>query len=66
MTITDALQDKDNLLRISNGDRWLCGDGENGWIVYERKPYSRHTTIVLETISEDDAVESLLAPTKEV
>jgi len=48
------------MLRISNGDRWLCGDGIGGWIVYERKRYAHSTTVVLETTDEDTAIEALL------
>lgn len=61
MKIIEALRDKTNMLRISYGDRWLCGNTpEDGWIVYERKPYARQTIIIIETNSEDEAVKNLL------
>ncbi len=60
MNIVKALQSKDNCLRISCGDRWLCGDGKGGFVVYENKPYARKTTIVCETITETVAVDALI------
>lgn len=61
MNIVQALQDKDNQLRISGSyNRWMCGDGKGGWIVYERRRHARNTTVVCETKSEDKAIEALL------
>ena len=60
MNIVQALQDKDNQLRISGYNRWMCGDGKGGWIVYGRKRNARNTTTVCETKSEDKAIEALL------
>lgn len=59
-TIAEALQDNDANLRISNGDRWLVGDGNNGWIVYDRSRYARSSIVVIETQDEALAVEALL------
>jgi hypothetical protein len=61
MKITEALLDKNNRLRISDGYRWLVGNNDgDGWIVYEHLPYARKSTIVCETTDEDVAVDALL------
>lgn len=60
MNIIEALQNKDNCSRISIGDRWLCGNGNGGWIVYESKPCARKTTVLCETTFEEVAVAALL------
>ncbi len=61
MNIVQALQDKDNQLRISGSyNRWIVGNGKGGWIVYERKRNAKRTTVVLETSSEDQAIRELL------
>jgi hypothetical protein len=59
-TIVDALQDKDNRLRLTNFERWLVGDGEGGWTVYERKAYARKSTVVYDGFIESSAVAALL------
>ena len=58
--IIEALQDQDNRLRISAGNRWLCGNGQGGWIVYERKPYAKNTATIIDTSDEHFAVKHLL------
>lgn len=59
-TIIEALQDKDNMIRVSCGDRWLVGDGDGSWIVYEAKRYAKKTTVVYEGFIESSAVAALL------
>ena len=59
MKIIEALQEKSNRLRISDGYHWLVGNGDGGWIVYERKP-SKRTRVLIETSDEDAAIETLL------
>jgi hypothetical protein len=59
-TIIEALQDKDNRLRLTNFERWLVGDGEGRWTVYERKAYAKKTTVVYEGFIESSAVAALL------
>lgn len=61
MKITEALQAEGSQVRLSNGNRWLVGNGEGGWIVYGRKPFARHTKILIETSTEDLAVKILLS-----
>lgn len=47
--------------RLIFGARWMVWDSINkGWIIYERKRYLKNTKIILETVSEGDAVNSLL------
>lgn len=60
MNIIEALQDKNNRSRICDGDRWLLGDGDGGWIVLEQKPYQRRPKIVIETNDESVAIYNLL------
>lgn len=47
-------------IRVSNDvvDRWLVWDTRE-WIVYERKPYARNTTIIIRTDSIKKAMEKL-------
>lgn len=59
-TIIEVLQDNDANLRISNGNRWLVGDGNGGWIVYDRSRYARNSIIVIETTDESLAIQALL------
>jgi hypothetical protein len=58
--IIETLQRKNNRLRIEDGYRWLIGDGDGGWIVYEYTPRSQEVTIIIETESESEAVLALL------
>lgn len=58
--IIEALQDKNNAMRISFYYRWLVGDGYGGWIVYEAKRYAKKSTVVIETKDEAEAVSALL------
>ena len=59
MRFYEALQNHD--LRISaNNGRWLCGDGDGTWVVYERKPYAKKTTIIISTRDEEAALKVLL------
>lgn len=60
MTIIEALQNKDNLLRITCGWRWLCGDGEGGWVVYEHPYHAKKSKVVCQTEDESAAVRALL------
>jgi hypothetical protein len=60
MNIIEALQDKNNRLRISDGCHWLVWDEDEGWIVYERRPYARKTTVIIKTRNETDAIAALL------
>lgn len=60
MNIIQALQNKNNNLRISYGSRWLVGDGNDGWIIYERTHGAKKTKTIIETGSEELAVEKLL------
>lgn len=60
MDIIEALKNKDEGLRITNGFRWLVCDYNGQWIVYERLPYKKKTTVVIETEDEELAVQKLL------
>lgn len=59
-TIIEALQEKDNRLRLTNFERWLVGDGEGGWTVYERKAYAKKTIVVYKGFIETSAIAALL------
>ena len=64
MKIAEALQSRKYNLRVSNGARRLVGD--NGkWVIYERKPYAKKTTVVIETHDEDEAVRLLVEDSSE-
>jgi hypothetical protein len=58
MTIQDAL--KESNLRIISGYRWLVRESDGLYVVYERKPYAKKTTIIICTDSEERAVAALL------
>jgi len=60
MKIAELLQNDEYDARVAiSDDRWLIGT--NGiWIVYERKRHQRKTRIIVETNSEDLAVEKLI------
>ena len=60
MKIAELLQNDEYDARVAiSDDRWLVGT--NGiWIVYERKRDQRKTKILVETNSEDLAVEKLI------
>jgi hypothetical protein len=60
MDIIEALKNKDEGLRVSNGFRWLVSDDNGQWIVYERMPYKKKTMKVIETEDEELAVKMLL------
>lgn len=57
--IIDALKNKDNSLRLSNGSKWLIWDNSVGWQVMSREYNQKKTRILIETFSEEDAVEML-------
>lgn len=59
MKIVEALQ-SENLRVVFGMDRWLVGDGEGSWIVYERKSYAKKTKVLAETKNESEAVSVLL------
>ena len=60
-SIMEALKNKDNILRLSGGSRWLVWDDDiDMFIVYERKPYQKKTRILIETESEEEAVNKLV------
>ncbi len=46
--------------RISLGNRWLVYDHKDIWTVYERKPYAKKTTTIIETVNERTAIEELV------
>jgi hypothetical protein len=58
MTIVEALQTEN--LRVSAGDRWLCGNGAGGWVVYSRSYGQKKTRCLIDTQSEQKAVAMLL------
>ena len=61
MTIIEALQKNDSL-RIINGDKWLVYNQHNKiWVVYEKKRRAHHTQELVSTLIEEDAVRILLA-----
>ena len=64
MTIVQMLQDKHNWIRLTNAKsrrpRWMHGDGNGQWTVYEIKLHSKTSTIVIETDSESKACAALL------
>ena len=54
MKFYEALQNHN--LRISaNNGRWLCGDGDGTWVVYDRK-----LNIIISTRDEEAALKVLL------
>lgn len=57
-TIKQALKEMIGI-RVMCGHRWLIWNGE--WVVYEKKPYQKGTTIVIETSNEADAVAELIS-----
>ena len=61
MGIISALMSEDHNLRVTNGDRWLVYDiATYKWVVYEHKPYARHSTILIEAHIQDDVIPFLL------
>jgi hypothetical protein len=61
VNIIEALQNKDNRLRVSAGTRWLVWDETQArWTVYERREFARRTDVVCETTDEDKAVDALI------
>ena len=60
MNIIEALQSEDFNLRITKDNRWLCGDNKGGWIIYEFKPYTKDTIVIIETNNETIAIANLL------
>ena len=59
MDIIEALKTQFSV-RLSNGHRWLVWNDNGFWSVYERKPYARKTTTLIETTDEAQAVEILI------
>ena len=50
-------------LRVTNyyKHRWLVfNQVKKLWVVYERKPYARYTTVIIETVDEELAVKYLI------
>lgn len=49
--------------RVSDGDKWLVVSYDSNRVftftVYERKPYARKTTTIIETYDEEKAVTAL-------
>lgn len=61
MTIKQLIQSEDHNIRISVGDRWLYWDDfQIIWVVREHKRHQKHSTVVIETESEEEAVKVLL------
>lgn len=62
MNVVEVLQNEDFLdIRLTCGrHRWLVFSGKV-WVVYERLPYARHTTVLIETEWEEHAVAVLIA-----
>lgn len=61
MTILQALYDKNNLLRIEHGNRWLVSSAVEGeWVVLECKRYHSKVREIIRTRSQHKAVEALL------
>ena len=59
--IEKALRDDTKDVRITNVYRWLVwSSGQNVYIVYEKKPYSRNVTHVIQTDSFEIALDFLL------
>lgn len=59
MKISEMLQ-RCQYSRITVGYRWMYASGENMWKVVERKRNARKTITILETTSEDLAVQCLI------
>ena len=51
---------EDTNARISLGNRWLVYDVDDGWTVYEHKPYAKKTKILIQTDREEDAITKLV------
>lgn len=63
MKIADAMKRHDPRLRVTNDaeNRWMVRDPNTGlYSVYEKRPRQRHTTVMAEDVSEDDAVAAIL------
>ena len=61
MTIKKMLQSDNWNIRIEYADRWLYWDNTSKlWVVRERKRHQKHSRVVTETESEEDAVDMLL------
>lgn len=51
---------KDSNVRLVIDHRWMVFDTDDGWEVFEKKPGSRKTTLVLQTYNEEEAIEALM------
>lgn len=61
MTIVELL--KTEQARVKIGSRWLVWDdwaGDGEWVVFERRPYSKKSIVLIRTPNEHKAVEILL------
>ena len=59
--IIEAMQNQENDLRLScNNNRWMLGDGDGCWTVYEHLPHARKTIVIIITNDLDAAVAFLL------
>ena len=64
MNIIEALKNKDNNLRVSNGTKWLVwndDEDEPQWVVYSRPHGTRKTRVEMATKYEAEAVNALVA-----
>ena len=60
-TIKQALMGKTHDIRVTCVYRWLVWDDDNGeWVIYEKKPYTKHTVVVIRTDNEAVAVAELI------
>ena len=60
--LIEALK-KQSGIRVSTGSRWLVFDDfTHLWVVYERVPYARKTTMVCDTSNLELAVSHLIDP----
>ena len=60
MNIYDLLYEENS--RVSCGFRWAVFDNIEGWTVYSREPYQKHTRTIIETEDEDEAMRYLKGP----
>ena len=49
----------DTNARITLGNRWLVYNIDEGWTVYEAKPYAKKSKIIIQTDREDIAIDAL-------
>jgi len=49
----------DTNARITLGNRWLVYNIDEGWTVYEAKPYAKKSKIIIQTDIEEDAIGAL-------